>query len=668
MSRPRLIALLLVFATLVVYLPVTHHDFLYYDDDEYVVSNHIVQNGLTWAGVKWAFTTGYDSNWHPTTWLSHMLDCELFNLNAGAHHFVNVLFHSANAALLFILLLRLTAKMWPAALVAALFAWHPLHVESVAWVAERKDVLSTFFALLTLLSYATYVSEFPKPKVKVFYAASLIFFALGLMAKPMLVTMPFVLLLLDYWPLQRTAQNKLQAKVGKDFNLENSVFRLHLVEKLPFFFLSSASCVVTLFVQQQSVTSLGQMPLAFRLENASVAVARYLMKTFWPTELAVIYPLAPIPIMTLALSVAGILSVSIAAWHWRKTKPYLLVGWLWFLGTLVPVIGLVHVGSASMADRYTYIPAIGVFIIFAFGLQELSEQLEWPKRFFPTAAIVVSIVCLGLTEEQLLYWRNSETLFHHAIAVTKNNDVAHDNLGLTLELQGRTAEALAEYRAALDINPSHYQLHFAIGNMLEELGKPAEALAEYRQCLERDPKTPALHNAAGRALVALGNPNEAFMEFAEAAQFDPHFAAPHVERAKILLSQAHDVEAVKALWAAAQAEPYNFHTLCTVAHYLAANQNRDGRDGQNALIFALKANDLSASQDPVVFDVLGMAFAETGDFTNALISAKNVLALGETAKMENMEAIRKRMELYENHQPWRESFCVTNAQADLPAK
>jgi tetratricopeptide (TPR) repeat protein len=651
MSRPRLIALLLVLVTLVVYLPVTRHDFVHYDDDDYILNNRIVQNGLTLAGVQWAFTTGYASNWHPVTWLSHMADCELFNLNAGAHHFVNVLFHSANAALLFLLLLRLTQKLWPAALVAALFAWHPLHVESVAWVSERKDVLSTFFALLALLSYGRFVRQNSR---RHFWLA-LFFFALGLMAKPMLVTLPFVLLLLDFWPLQRVADGKKQATA------------MQLVrEKWPFFLLAIASCVITFLVQKKAEASLEQLTLAFRLVNAPYATGRYLMEMFWPTGLSVIYPLAPIPTVAFGLAVTVLLLISAAAWRWRRTTPYFVMGWLWFLGTLVPISGLVQVGSTAMADRYTYIPSIGIFIAFAFGLDALSGRLRWPKAILPAVAIIISIVCLVLTQRQLSYWHDSETLFRHALAVTKNNSGAHDELGFAFELQGRSAEALAEYREAVRLNPYHYQLHFAMGNMLEKIGRPEEALAEYHQCLQRDPGIPALHNAAGRVLVVLGNPDAAFKEFAEAERLDAHFALPHIETARVYFQQRQDARAVDELWTAARAEPYDPDVLSTVAHYLAANQDAAARDGQNALALALKANELSHDRQPAVLDILGMAFAETGDFSNAMSCAQNALDLASTAKLENTGSIRQRLELYKNHQAWRESFHATNAPVKEP--
>lgn len=650
MSRPRLAALLLVLVTLAVYLPVTRHDFVCYDDDSYIVANRIVQNGLTPAGIGWAFTTGYMSNWHPVTWISHMTDCEFFGLNAGGHHLVSAAFHSANTVLLFFLLLRLTKKNGPAALVAALFAWHPLHVESVAWIAERKDVLSTFFALLTLVCYTRFAHE----KSRRDYWLALFLFALGLMAKPMLVTLPFVLLLLDYWPLGRFSIS----------NFQFPILRKLVLEKIPFFLLAVASCLITFLVQRKAESSLEEVPLAFRWENASSAAVGYLLKLFWPAGLAVIYPLAPISGANFALAVVVLLLISAAAWRGRSHCPYVLMGWAWFLGTLVPVIGLVQVGSAAMADRYTYIPSIGLFIATVFGLHALSERFRWPGRVFPALATIVCGLCLGLTERQISYWSNSETLFRHALAVTKNNDIAHDNLGVALESQGRYQEALAEYREAVRLNPGHYQLNFVIGNMLEKTGRPEAALAAYRQCLLRNPGVPALHEAAGHALAALGSTEAALKEFAEAERLDAHYALPRIDTAKIYFQQGRDAGAVDELWAAARAEPYNPDVLSTVAHYLAANQDAAARDGQNALVLALKANELSRNHQPAVFDVLGMAFAETGDFSNAVTCAQNALDLAGTSGLEDPGFFRQRLELYKTRQPWRESFRATNAPAN----
>lgn len=646
MSRPRLIALLLAFLTLVVYLPVVHHGFLNYDDDDYVTNNPMVENGLTFAGVKWAFTTGHASNWHPLTWLSLMLDVTLFGLNAGAMHFVNVLFHAANVALLFVLLLRLTGRVGPSVFIAALFGWHPLHVESVAWIAERKDVLSTFFALLSLLAYAKSVQE--KSRRQLGFA--LLFFALGLMAKPMLVTLPFVMLLVDFWPFRR-------------FN--TSTFQRLIVEKVPFFVLTVVSCVVTYLAQSRghAVAALGTVPLVFRLENAVVAVAHYAVKLFWPEPMAVIYPLVRISFVELAPAAALLILVSLAAWHWRKSRPYFLIGWLWFVGTLVPVIGLVQVGAAAMADRYTYIPSIGFFMAVVFGLDELAGRFPAFRRIVPTGAILLLAVSVFGTEIQLRYWRNSETLFRHSLAVTRNNDIARFDLGLALDQEGKTAEALAQYREALQLNPDRYQIHNNIGIILDQQGRAAAALKEFRDCIKLAPNLATFHNSAGNELVKLGKYDEALKEFAEAGRLDPHSATPHIEIAKVFFREGRDAKAVDELHTALQLEPDNFQILVSAAHYLAANEDASARNARMALTLALKANQLSGHSQPMVYDILGMAFADVGDFSNAVTCAQNALDLANAAKMKHLEPIQQRLDLYQKRRPWRESFRATNSTA-----
>jgi protein O-mannosyl-transferase len=674
MSRPRVIGLALALLTLLVYLPATRDNFINYDDNDYVTENSVVQNGLTWAGIKWAFTTGHASNWHPLTWLSHMTDCELFRLNPGGHHLVNVLFHAANTVLLFSLLLRLTGALWPCAFIAALFAWHPLHVESVAWVAERKDVLSTFFALLTLLSYVRYAQSRvecressaskvnpaldPRPSTLDYFLA-LLFFALGLMSKPMLVTLPFVILLLDFWPLQRFSfSSTLNSQLSTVF------------EKWPFFLLAAASCVVTFLVQSQrngdAVASLELIPLHYRLLNTVIAYGRYLLKTVWPVNLAVIYPL-PDHLSWIyaaaATSTAALFIISWLVWRGCGKHPYLLVGWLWFLGTLVPVIGLVQVGSAALADRYTYVPLIGIFIAVTFGGCDLAKRFQIPRIVLAAAASMILAACVILTETQLRYWRDSESLFAHALAVTKNNHVAHVNLGVALEQKGESSRALEQYRAAEQLAPELYHIHSNLGGLLERMGRPAEALAEYREAVRRKPDLAFLHNNLGGEFAALGQFDEALKEFSAAARLDPNYSWPHVETAKVFFQQGRDTEAVDELRAALRIEPDNFQILATAAHYLAANENAAARDGQAALVLATKANLLTGGNQPMVFDVLGMAFAATGDFTNAQTCVQNALDLAAAAQMTNLEPLKTRLALYKNNRPWRESFLATNAPA-----
>jgi len=629
--------------TLLIFLPVTRFDFVDYDDNAYITENNIVQNGLTLSGFNWAFTTGYAENWFPVTWLSHMADCALFQLYAGGHHATNALLHSVNSGLLFLLLLRLTGKQWPSLIVAAFFAWHPVHVESVAWVAERKDVLSTFFALLALLNYTRFVREKSRPH----YWLALGCFALGLMSKPMLVTLPFVLLLLDFWPLQR-------------FSLSAFPGRL-VLEKVPFFVLTLASCAVTLVVQRPAMASSDVMPFPFRLANALVACGRYLLKLAWPADLAIFYPLAQISSWPLAASVLVLAAISIAVWLARHRNRCWLVGWCWFLGTLVPVSGLVFVGSAALADRYTYIPSIGLFIAVAFGGYQYLENRPRRRPVCTSGVILLLITCVLLTEHQLTFWRDSETLFRHALAVTANNGMAHENLGAALELQGRNDEALAEYRQALVIDPAHFHYHFYIGEVLMKQGHPAAAEAEYRLRISQNPGPAFQYNALGNALAAQNKLAEALAAYAEAERRDTQYSTPHLGVAKILFQQGQATNAVTEIWTAVRLEPYNCATLTEAARLLAANENVAVRDGHNAVIFALKANDLSGGRQWEVFDALGMAFAASGDFTNAVSCAESALEIARDQKRSVTNAVSRRLGLYQRREPWYEALGTTNA-------
>ncbi len=646
MSRSRLIALLLAFGTLLVFLPVGGFNFVNFDDTDYVTENDFVKHGLTMTDIQWAFTAFHAGNWHPLTWLSHMLDCELFGPNAGAHHFVNVLWHALNVALLFTWLFRLTIRMAPAAFVAALFAWHPLHVESVAWIAERKDVLSTFFALLALLAYTKYAQD----KKKEFLWLALVWFALGLMAKPMLVTLPFLLLLLDYWPLQRLAPFK------------SSIF----VEKIPFFALSMMSCVVTFLAQQrgEAVASLHAVSLSYRLENAPVAILGYLGKLFVPVNLCALYPMPPqIPIWEVALALVVIILISALGWQWRQSRPYFLMGWLWFLGTLMPVIGLVQVGGQSMADRYTYIPSIGFFIAVVFLLAEVTAKIETPKVITVGGASTICLACILVTENQLQFWRDSEALFRRAIAVTTDNAVAYLNLGVALDVQGRFDESLPIYRQAEKLDPNRFQIHNNLGNILHKFGQPAGSLEEYRLAIQLRPNDATLHDSAALELDALAQYDDALKELDTASQLDPQDAWTHIDRAKIFFEQGLDTNALNELSAAVHIAPDNYQILTSAAHYLAANENTAARDGKTALTLATKANDLAGHSQPVVFDVLGMALAETGDYTNAIQCAQNAVALATTAQLPSVTQMQQRLELYQKNQPWRESFRATNTNA-----
>jgi protein O-mannosyl-transferase len=659
MSRTRLVALLLVLGTLAIYLPVSHYGFSIFDDNDYVSENFTVQNGLNWGGIQWAFTTFHASNWHPLTWISHELDCQLFGLNAGAHHVVNLLFHAANAALLFILLLRLLNDFWTSAFVAALFAWHPLHVESVAWISERKDVLSTFFALLTLLAYIKYARE---NSYRSFWLA-LVFFALALLSKPMAVTLPFLMLLLDWWPLRRIENEGLKTAGSK------TTCRKLLTEKIPFFVLAAASCAVTFFAQQHGgmVISLENLPLANRLANVPLAYVDYLLKIVWPSGLTIFYPLPKISISAIVLATLVLIFISGAAWRLRKSQPYLLVGWAWFLGTLAPVIGLVQVGSAIMADRYSYLPSIGIVLMVAIGAADMAKKFHWPKIPVAAAAVLTSSACLFLTHQQLNFWRSDIALFSRAIEITPDSSAMHLSLGLALEDAGRKNEALSEYEAAVKLSPDWSRAHGVLADLFVEIGRDEDAAAEFRKALQLEPDHVPLLDDFGGLLSKLGRFDEAREQFSKAMQLNPSdWRAPFLT-GKMLLEENRDAEAVSFFQKALELDPDNIYVLVFFAQVLASDENAKIRDGQTALMLAQRANELAGGIRPDALDALAMADAELGNFagakTNAQAARDFTLAFGAT---NDVPAINRRLALYGDGKPFRQSF-VLSSQND-PAR
>ena len=655
MSRPRILGLLLALVTILAYWPATQNGFVNYDDDLYVTQNAVVQNGLTWPGIHWAFTKINVSNWHPLTWLSHMADCELFRLNAGGHHLDSVLIHAANAALLFALLRRLTDKIWSSAFITALFAWHPLHVESVAWISERKDVLSTFFALLALLNYAKCVQENSRRN----FWWSLVCFTLGLMAKPMVVTLPCVLLLLDFWPLQRISNFKFQIS-----NLRATAALVR--EKMPFFAVTAVFSIVTFLAQSQSATnavvSTALVPLHYRLKNAPVACAEYLCKTFWPAKLAIFYPLPEhLPAAQVAAAVTALVCISLVVLWLHRSRPYLLTGWLWFTGMLVPVIGLVQVGGAQIADRYNYLPSVGIFIIVTFAALDLAVRWKISEKTLGALAAIILLACLVTTEKQIWHWQNNETLFRHALAVTTDNDVVRNDLGIALEQQGRLNEAAEQYRVAVSEEPDRYIGFHNLASLLDRLGRPAEALALHRAAVRLGPQMETLHHCFGLSLLAAGQTNAALTEFAAASKLNPHYPWSHTETAKIYLREGRDAEAVAELRAAVRIAPNDVGILSFTALVLAANENAAVRNGRSAFALAAKANVLTSGSRPDVLDALGVACAELGKFDEAQMAAQQALEVATALKLNKTEPIRQRLELYKNHQPWRQSFRATNA-------
>ena len=551
--RPLFLGLGLCLLTLSVYLPVLRHDFVNFDDNVYVTNSPHVQAGLTWDNLLWAWQANVGSNWHPLTLLSHMLDCQLYGLNPKGHHLTSLLLHLAGVWVLFEVLRRMTGAPWRSAAVAALFAVHPLHVESVAWIAERKDVLSGLFFGLTLGAWLRWTRRPTSGR----YAVVLLAFALGLLAKPMLVTLPCVLLLLDVWPLGRLP---LGAEIS--WGEARAALPRLLLEKLPLFALAAAACAVTLFSQQGSLAQLAAVPLGRRLGNALISYAVYLGKTFWPAKLAVFYPLPyGIPPWQ-AIAAAALLAAITALALWRvRRSPWLAVGWLWFVGMLVPVIGLVQVGRQAMADRYTYLPSIGLFLALVWGTPETPETPEitararLPRAALPAAGAVALAALAVAARAQVDVWQDSTSLFRHAIAVTDGNYLAHLNLGVGLSHQGRTAEALAEYRRALALQPNMVEAQAALGSLLRRLKRPAEALPHLQRAVALRPDSAGIRLTLASALTDLGRDGEAIPQLRRALALNPRSAEAHYGLGTLLQKRGEAGEALAHYQAALAIDP-----------------------------------------------------------------------------------------------------------------
>jgi protein O-mannosyl-transferase len=599
-KRTLVLCLLLAAVTLVTYWPVSRAEFTNYDDNEYVSDNPHIVRGLTWDDVRWAFRSGYAGNWHPLTWVSHMIDVQWFGLQQpGWHHLVNLLFHTVNAVLLLLLLQRLTSALWPSVFVAALFALHPQHVESVAWIAERKDVLSTFFFFLTLLAYERYAgarskaegrnpntwrwatSRIPKAEkaaspsggfkhatssasLVTWYLLALFFFALGLMSKPMLVTAPFVLLLLDYWPLSRWRAESGERGAGANvsggatsdvrcgqesprsvgafdllnpFNPFNRSNRPLLLEKVPFFVLSAVASVVTFLVQRHEGAVNRALPFAGRAGNAVVSYFRYIRKMFWPTDLCVCYPHPKYwPAATVVFCAVVLAGVSfLALWYWRR-RPWLLTGWLWYLGMLVPVIGLVQVGGQAMADRYAYLPTIGLSLMLVWSLAELSRRGSYGRVLVPGAGLAALAGCVLLTSRQVSFWKDSETLFRRALAIAPNAASSHGALGRALADKGRLDDAAPYFREAIKLDPRDTVAYVGLAEYEVRHDHPDEAIRLLKQVLQVDPNDPYAHNNLGMVLGRQGDLPGATTQFYLAVQANPDNAEAHANLGMALLT------------------------------------------------------------------------------------------------------------------------------------
>ncbi len=594
-----LICLGLTFVTFAAFEPVRHNDFVSYDDAMYVTENPGVNEGFSPESIRWAFTTTHASNWHPVTWLSHMADCELFGVDAFWHHFVNLLFHTANTLLLFLILRRTTAAVWRSAFVAALFAVHPLHVESVAWVAERKDVLSGLFWMLAMLAYIHYTERVGFLRM----VLVCLVFGLGLMAKPMLVTLPFVLLLLDYWPSGRLQKTNAYRLVG---------------EKAGLFILSAASCAVTYLAQETTGATdmVGRLPLSVRVGNAFVSYVSYLCKLVYPRRLAVLYPHpGTSPAMwevigsaiVLAVITTGVICLA------RRGRRYAAVGWLWYLGTLVPVIGLVQVGRQAIADRYMYLPSIGLFIILVWGAAEVSVKLPCRKVVTATAAFVVLGGLIVRTRVQVGFWRNDLTLCNHALAVTENNSFMHHSLGNALRQAGRLEEAVAHYRRSLEIEPDYAQSHGNLANALYLLGRDEEAIEHYQRAVELKPDYVNARCNLALALSRRGDYEDAMRQYEHVLEVERDNAA----------------------------------AMNGIAWILCTHPEREKRDGHRAVTLAKRAAELTEYKKAEVLDTLAASYAQTGQFEQAERVASLALELAVKEQNEDLASrVREQLKLY----------------------
>jgi len=619
------LALLLALAVLAVFWPMTHADFVYLDDTQYVQTNPYVQQGLSLNSIIWALTNPIMGNWHPLTMWSYMLDYEFFGLNPGGFHLTNLILHAADTALVFLVFYRLTGARGRSWLVAALFGLHPLHVESVAWVAERKDVLSALFWLLAIWTYARYAdfADRQDARAKRFYALTLAFFVLGLMSKSMVVTLPCVFLLLDFWPLGRFPVSHFQFPI---------LARL-VREKIPFFALAAAASVLTFLLQKQNgaMTYVEYIAFPDRVGNAVVSYCRYLGKLFWPENLAIFYPHPqhwPFWPVTLAALFFG--AVSLFVFLRRRQQPFLLAGWLWFVGTLVPVIGLVQVGGQAMADRYSYIPSLGFFILVVWGVHELIKS--WRHQLFISLSLGTAalLFCGVKTAWQIPCWQNTETVSRHALAVTSGNYVAHDMLGCYFGEKRRDVEADSEFQAAIRIKPSFAEAHYNLGVAFAAQQHSAAAAGEFREVVQRRPNDAVGHYNLGLALFNSGQIPEAMVQYREAARLNPTMQA-------------------------------GFSQFCTqldlnnLAWTLATNPDPAQRDGPRAVDIAEDVCAKAQGHVTIFLGTLAAAYAEAGRFDAAVATGQQACALaaanGDTAlQKKNQELVR----LYQSHRPYRD--------------
>jgi len=635
-----LLSVVLLVVVVWTFLPSLDGQFLFMDDQPYVVENAHVKDGFTRANAVAAFTSLGNSNWHPVTWLSHMLDCQIYGLNPKGHHLTNILIHACNVMLVFLVLRKLTGATWLSWTTAVLFGIHPLRVQSVTWICERKDVLSLFFWLLTIWAYACYVeaTTAKAKKTKYFYGLTFLFLVLGLMSKTMLVTMPFVLLLLDYWPLNRWQKE--------------STWRL-VKEKLPFFIPIILTSILSYKAQQLGgmTEEMGNLTFLYRVENAVVAYTLYLGKLFWPVDLCMFYP-HPGKWPTLAVIGATllVLTVSALAFLLRKRIPYLFVGWFWYMGTLVPVIGLIQLGSQSMADRYTYIPIIGIMMVLVWGTYELTLRWKQQAVILSTALAVLTTACIARTQAEIPYWKDDVTVWRRAIAVTKNNYVAEYVLGLMLWESSQPGDALDHLYTSIRIKPDYAPAHKYLGNVLLELRHFPDALEHYKIALAATPKEASAWRDCSVVCFDMGRLNEALGYCHKSLEIETNAEVQNLTNL-IVHHQALAKQQNAELRAALKKEPGRVELINNLAWFLATSLSDDERNGNEAIQLATRACELTQNH-PACVNTLAAAYAETGQFDKAIATSDLACSLAEKAGDEqSLKGYQATREYFRRHEP-----------------
>jgi protein O-mannosyl-transferase len=688
------VCLALVAITWVVFGQTLRHDFVDFDDHIYVYQNPVINRGLSVAGVLGAFTHPHAGNWHPLTTISHMLDCQLFGLKAGGHHFANVLLHTMAVLLLFFVLRQMTGAFWPSAFVAAVFAIHPLHVESVAWVSERKDVLSAIFFLLTLGAYVRYARRRSVGR----YLTVVLCLALGLMSKPMLVTVPFVLLLLDYWPLnriraQKSAVTGQKTQVGAQWSVVSGL----VMEKIPLLALCVFSCIATLLVKDYAKRSMDQLPFTWRLSNAVVSYVAYIWQMFWPAQLVPFYPHPndQLPLWQVLLASAFLIAVSVLAIHWRKERPYILTGWFWYVGMLVPVIGLVQVGEQARADRYTYLPQIGLYVLIVWGVTNLivptmMRNSDWrfsatssrplsrglsrvraqrphDSRYKSFCAAITAAILIALSWRafaQTSYWKNSETLWNHTLAVSPANDMAHTNLGY-LFLRRDLDRAISHFEKALEIRSSrpfgHYRpgealIENNLGAALTQKGLLDEAIAHYEKAAKMRPDYGDVYLNLGSILFGQGRTDEAIALWRKAAATLPEDGGFHTILGDEFLKKGLRKDAIAEYEHATRIFPRELVARNNLAWLLATSSDGSIRDGKRAIELAEQTVQLSSGKDANYLRTLAAAYSEVGRFSDAVTVAQQAAVLATMqGKTDVVNRLRKDLLLYQEQVPLRET-------------